>query len=138
MRVEATLRRAVVARPGGGGAPERGNAFSVVVNNDASPAASTQESAAAEGIGALLALQAVDDPLTGRRRALKGGRALLDALDELQIALLDGQLPADGVERLASAIGALAPSGDPALDEVLSEIDLRARVELAKLGRFPK
>jgi hypothetical protein len=139
MRVEATIRRAVVARTGGHGSADRGsNVFSVVVNNDAPPPSATKESAAAEGIGALLALQAVDDPLLGRRRAVKGGRDLLDALDQLKLSLLGGRLSMDRIERLADAIGAMPPSGDPALDEVLSEIDLRARVELAKLGRFPK
>jgi hypothetical protein len=139
MRVEATVRRAVVARTGGSGSAERNSsAFSVVVNNDAPPPAATQESAAAEGIGALLSLQAVDDPLVGRRRALKGGRDLLDALEQLKFALLGGRLSVDRIEQLAAAVGAMAPSGDTALDGVLSEIDLRARVELAKLGRFPK
>jgi hypothetical protein len=139
MRVEATVRRAVVARGGNANASDRNsNVFSVVVNNDAPPTSAAQESSAADGIGALLALQAVDDPLMGKRRAVKGGRDLLDALDELKLSLLGGRLPEDRIERLAAAIGAMAPSGDQALDGVLSEIDLRARVELAKLGKFPK
>ena len=138
MRVEATVRRAVVARAGSGATDRSNNVFSVVVNNDAPAAAAAQETSAAESIGALLALQAVDDPLMGRRRAMKGGRDLLDALDQLKLSLLGGRLSSDRIEGLAAAIGAMAPSGDAALDGVLSEIDLRARVELAKLGRFPK
>ncbi len=138
MRVEATVRRAVVARTNGGEAADRSNVFSVIVNNDAPPPAGTQELAAADGIGALLALQTVDDALVGRRRALKGGRDVLDVLDELKLAVLGGRLPSDRIELLAGVLGAMAPSGDPAVDGVLAEIDLRARVELAKVGRYPK
>lgn len=139
MRVEATVRRANVARTGGSSSADRSsNVFSVVVNNDAPPTSAAQESAATEGIGALLALQVVDDPLSGRRRALKVGRDLLDALDELKLSLLAGRLSPDRIERLTAALGTVPSSGDQGLDGVLSEIDLRARVELAKLGRFPK
>ena len=36
---------------------------------------------------------------------------------------------------IAAKLSALPATGDPALDGILGEIDLRARVELAKLGR---
>jgi hypothetical protein len=139
MRVEATVRRAAVARPGtSGGANRGGGGFTVVVNNDAPPPSAAPESAAAGGVGALLALQAVADPLTERRRAVKGGRDLLDALDEIKLALLEGRLPAERIERLAAAVGTCPPTGEAGLDGVLAAIDLRAQVELAKLGRFSK
>ena len=136
MRVEATLRRSAAARsaaPAGASKPAHG--FSVVVDNEAPPASATNESAAAEGIGALLALQVVGDPLSSRKRAVQDGRDILDGLDRIKVALLEGWVPVDRLERLAAIVAKRASSGDERLDQLLAEIELRARVELAKLGR---
>ena len=85
------------------------------------------------GIDTLLALQGVEEPAERRQRAVKRGRYALDVLDELKIGLLDGTLDASMLIRLKSAAAALKDeSGDPALDAVLAEIDLRVEVELAK------
>lgn len=139
MRVDATLRRAAAARVGApGGASRPAHGFSIVVDNEASTSSAMQESAAIGGVGALIALQAVDDPLNSRRRAVQGGRDILDALDRIKIALLEGRIPDDRLERLAAIVSQQMSSGDERLDGLLAEIDLRARVELAKLGRYPK
>jgi hypothetical protein len=85
------------------------------------------------GIDTLLALQGVEDPAERRQRAVKRGRYALDILDEMKIGLLDGGLDASTLTRLKAAAAALKDeSGDPALDAVLAEIDLRVEVELAK------
>jgi hypothetical protein len=87
------------------------------------------------GIDALLALQSVEDPGERRRKAVRRGRSALDALDALKIGLLSGTFDTSALARLKSAAASLAePSGDPALDAVLAEIELRAQVELAKIG----
>ncbi len=87
------------------------------------------------GIDALIALQGVEDPVERRRRAVKHGRRALDALDELKLGLLGGTLDRGTLLRLKSAAGDLTDgSGDEKLDHVLSEIDLRVAVELAKAG----
>jgi hypothetical protein len=87
------------------------------------------------GIDALIALQGVEDPAERRRRAVKGGRNALDVLDELKIGLLGGTLDQSTLLRLKSAATDLkGASGDPGLDGVLAEIDLRVEVELAKAG----
>src|SRR5436189_160914 len=44
------------------------------------------------GIDALIALQGVEDPTQRRKHAVKRGRVALDALDELKIGLLGGDL----------------------------------------------
>ena len=65
------------------------------------------------------------------------GRGALDILDELKIGLLSGNLDASTMNRLRDAAANLkSSSGDPGLDAVLSEIELRVEVELAKAGRF--
>jgi hypothetical protein len=64
------------------------------------------------------------------------GRGALDVLDALKIGLLSGNLDSSTVARLRDAAANLkASSGDPGLDAVLSEIELRVEVELAKAGR---
>lgn len=87
------------------------------------------------GIDALLALQSVDEPGERRRKAVKRGKSALDALDALKIGLLSGTFDTGALARLKLATASLSePSGDPALDSVLAEIELRAQVELAKIG----
>jgi hypothetical protein len=91
------------------------------------------------GIDALLALQGFDDPLERRRRAVKRGRIALDALDALKIGLLAGTLETGTLAALKSVVAELADrTGEPGLDTVLAEIELRVGVELAKIGMPPK
>jgi hypothetical protein len=65
------------------------------------------------------------------------GKGALDVLDDLKIGLLSGNFNAATVTRLRDAAASLkSTSGDPGLDAVLSEIELRVEVELAKAGQF--
>ncbi len=65
----------------------------------------------------------------------KRGRTALDALDALKLGLLSGTLDAGALARLKSVSASLAEqTGDPGLDTVLAEIELRVGVELAKIG----
>jgi hypothetical protein len=87
-------------------------------------------------IDALLALQGIEDPTERRRRSVRRGRGALDVLDDLKLGLLSGNLKASTVSRLRDAAADLKSlSGDPALDAVLCEIELRVEVELAKAGQ---
>ena len=91
---------------------------------------------AAGNIDALLALQGVEDPVERRKRSVARGKGALDVLDELKIGLLSGNLDTSTVSRLRHAAANLkSSSGDPGLDSVLSEIELRVEVELAKAGQ---
>jgi hypothetical protein len=77
----------------------------------------------------------VDDATERRSRGLKRGRIALDALDTLKIGLLSGNLDQSMLLRLkASAADLKDASGDPGLDGVLAEIELRVAVEIAKLS----
>jgi len=92
---------------------------------------------AAGNIDALLALQGIEDPVERRKRSVARGRGALDVLDDLKIGLLSGNFDASTVTRLRDAAASLkSASGDPGLDAVLSEIELRVEVELAKAGQF--
>lgn len=86
-------------------------------------------------LDAILALQGESDPGERRRRTLKRGNDLLDALDRLKAGLLSGRVGLDDLKALVARLGDRAEtSGDPGLDEVLAHIELRAQVELAKLS----
>jgi hypothetical protein len=90
------------------------------------------------GIDALLALQGFDDPLERRRRAVKRGRTALDALDALKLSLLTGSIETGALAALKAVAAELADrTGEPDLDTVLAEIELRVGVELAKIGMPP-
>ena len=92
---------------------------------------------ATANIDALLALQGVEDPTERRKRSVQRGRGALDVLDDLKLGLSSGNLNASTVSRLRDAAANLkSSSGDPGLDAVLSEIELRVEVELAKAGQF--
>jgi hypothetical protein len=124
------------------GAPAQGTRRASSTGFSLPSAAETQDTRAAaapkaaNNIDALLAMQGVDDPLERRRRSVQRGRGALDLLDDLKIAMLSGGSNPASVDRLRAAAADLkASSGDPGLDAVLSEIELRVEVELAKASR---
>lgn len=103
---------------------------------DEAPAAPTGGSGVRglAGIDALIALQGIESPEERRRRAVGRGKSALDVLDDIKIALLSGSLDAMAIDRLrAVAAGLKDASGDPKLDGLLAEIELRVEVELAKM-----
>jgi len=102
----------------------------------------TPQASAAGGVSSVAALDIIltlqaEEPLTQRRaRQAKRGRAALDALEQLEGALLSGRAPGalrHDLERLRRTAEA---TGEPGLDGVLREIDTRLAVELAKLERL--
>jgi hypothetical protein len=107
---------------------------------DPATAQETRSAAApktAANIDALIALQGVEeDPVERRKRSVRRGKGALDVLDDLKIGLLSGNLDTFTMSRLRDAAANLkSSSGDPGLDAVLSEIELRVEVELAKAGK---
>lgn len=104
--------------------------------------AGTRASAAAQAmpvsdIGALLALQAVEDPLFAKKKAVRRGLSLLDALEDIKADLLVGGVGEGRLNQLMALISQAREKSVPGLDALLDDIELRARVELAKFGRFP-
>ena len=89
-------------------------------------------------VSALLSVQEVGDPVADRRRrSLLQGHDVLDRLDELRHGLLTGTFPADKLDDLLRVVRIQHDRAvDPQLRDVLQEIEVRASVELAKLGRL--
>jgi len=112
-----------------------GGTFTVSDQEAPRNAAATGGLRAISTVDALLALQGVEDFKERKKRVVAKGRNALDVLDQLKVGFLDGSVDQSMLARLKVAGEGLSESsGDPGLDPVLGEIDLRVAVELAKAG----
>ena len=124
-----------------GGSKQAGGVFSL---EEGEKPALTQESgqvagaAAIVGISSLLAIQEAD-PDQHRSKAILHGHDTLDALDSLKIDVLSGRVSRQKLHVLAS-LAEKERSGlaDHTLMNILDHIELRAKVELAKLQQASK
>jgi hypothetical protein len=132
----ATVRR---SRAGEGASGK----FSDALGGASSESAATGQahvSAPISSLDALLALQAVPttDEAERRQEGLRRGEDILDRLEDLKARLLLEEIPASALRELVDSVSTGRQTlSDPKLMSVLDEIDLRARVELAKLGVDP-
>lgn len=135
MKVDGSRPVDVARTTRGRGATTSASEFAPIFSEDAK--ASSQASGAAQlsGVDALLALQGVPGPLGERAKAARRGRDILDLLDEVRIGMLEGAVSKGTLNRLLTLVEVKREEfTDPGLTGVLDEIDLRARVELAKLS----
>jgi hypothetical protein len=113
-----------------------GARFSLGDLGTAAPTGSVQAAAPAGAIGGLLALQAAGGEVERRQRAMRRGRGILDGLDRLKIGLLSGTVSHTDLLTIRSSLMQQKDQvDDPALQDLLAQIDLRAEVELAKLAK---
>jgi hypothetical protein len=90
----------------------------------------------ADVLGALIDLQGGAARERERRGKIAAAQWTLSLLDRLRLSLLDGAASDAELDALAGATAAmLACDIEPSLQAVLVDLDLRARVELAKRGR---
>jgi hypothetical protein len=135
MRIYGSTGTAAVATPAPAARRSAASGFNVSEDESTRSAAGSSQLRSVSSIDALIALQGVEDATERRRRALKRGQTALDALDELKIGLLGGNLSPSTLNKLtAAAAYLLADSGDSGLDDVLGEIELRVEVEIAKMA----
>ncbi|WP_196257668.1 flagellar assembly protein FliX [Pelagibacterium limicola] len=137
MRIDGTGRIIPGVGRGTGHASRSGEAFRPEAPATQARAQQTSMTAASTGIDALLALQAVDDATTGRRKAVKRANLLLDALEEIRADLLGGRVNEGRLNRAVALLGQAKGAIEPELEALVADIELRVRVELAKLGRYP-
>jgi hypothetical protein len=116
----------------------RAEEFARHIPSDAPASTSAVAGSAPIGaVDALLLLQGVEDSTSeqANARARLRGRMLLERLDEIRHGLLLGRIPRESLTDLARVARLRKEAAtDPRLAEVLGEIELRAEVELAKLG----
>jgi hypothetical protein len=137
MRISGTQSSSVpaVRRKQGGASSASGEAFSVDTPAETSAGAPTQRAAPTSPVDALLALQAIEEADPNESRARKRGTKLLDLLEDVRRGLLSGAIPASKLNGLVAAVRSeQAAVSDPKLKAILEQIDLRASVELEKLG----
>lgn len=137
LRIENTNRSGTVANRGGVARSGGSASFVIDTGGEAPRAQAPQSAGVAGGIEALLALQAADDPLYAKRKAVRRGNALLDTLESIQSDLLIGRVSEGRLHQLMVLIGSARERQLAGLDPILDDIELRARVELAKFGRYP-
>ncbi len=86
-------------------------------------------------LSGVLMAQEVGDALDDQGRAKKRGEEMLDELEAIRLGLFDGSIPRSRLEALAMMVRVRRGQfNDPRLSEILDDIELRAAVELAKLG----
>ena len=91
---------------------------------------------AVSAINALISVQEMSGEEERSTQAKARGEELLERLEALRDGLLAGHLSADKLDALVALVRTeRAQASDPQLAETLDHIELRARVELAKLGR---
>ncbi|MEO6396244.1 MAG: flagellar assembly protein FliX [Devosia sp.] len=137
MRIPTTNRSSNIAGRAGVGRPVSGGAFSLDGADGPTHLAGVQSAVPSSGIEALLALQSVGDPLLSKKKSIRRGNALLDTLESIKADLLLGRVSEGRLNQLMVLILSARERRDPALDGLLDDIELRARVELAKFGRYP-
>lgn len=130
------------AKKGAGAARGASGGFSVSGADHARGAAGLSGATSIGIVDAFLTLQGTDgtgDALHSPRRSIRRGEDMLDVLDEMKISLLSGQMPEKQLNRLLKLVdGQRSQALDPQLGDLLDQIELRARVELAKFESYPK
>lgn len=136
MRID-TIRPGAIGSRGAAARSGSGVAFHVNDGTQTQRAGAPAQASATQDIGALLALQSVEDPLLKKKKLVRRGVHLLDALEGIKADLLVGATSVERLGELMTLIGQARERGEPGLDGLLDDIELRARVELAKRGLFP-
>ncbi len=133
---QAALSRTSSAKRSPGRA-SGGAQFSIEQANAGTATGHVQGARPLAAVDALLALQEVPDATTSTRRAVRHAEDILDALEDVQMGFVTGSLPKGQLTRLLSLIRREQEQvPDAKLAEILKEVELRAHVELAKLGEF--
>lgn len=116
-----------------GGAGKAG--FSRALSTDDAGAASPPSGTSPlTSVSSLLSLQEMPTSSEGRSKGLAMAEDLLGHLEIIRHGLLAGQIPQSRLKDVVAVVSReRLISQDPALDEVLSDMELRVKVELAKL-----
>lgn len=136
MKVESTKGAGIsgVRRTGKSG-KTGSSEFSKLLDETAEAGQATGPSGV-QSVDSVLTVQEVGDREGNARRARERAELMLDRLDDIRHGLLMGAIPNDRLEELAAAVRRQREAvDDPRMVEILDEIELRARVELAKFQR---
>ncbi len=135
MKVGGTSRAGASAlRSTGKSSASSGESFQVKSSESAAGAHPVAPVSALTAVDTLLALQEVDDPLARRQQAVKRAYDIVDLLDSIRLGLIAGGIPQRQLGALVNLVENRRDTFvDPRLSGLVDEIELRARVEIAKL-----
>lgn len=137
MRIDKSSSASKTGRQSGArGARGTDAKFQIDYGKETTKAGTAAPTAPVTEVDSLLALQAEDDPLYAKRKIVKRADAMLDLLEQMKVDLLSGGLNPARLTQLMRLIQQAKLRGDPELDAIVADIELRARVELAKTGRY--
>ena len=87
-------------------------------------------------LDSLLAIQEVNDQTHSNKKAIFKGKKILNLLDDIKLGLLNGKVSNSKLDKLLNSVKIENNKDtEPRLAAILDEIELRASVELAKLGK---
>jgi hypothetical protein len=90
-----------------------------------------------EVLDGVLSIQEVGGEGEDRRKAHAHGGSVLQRLEQIRMGLLAGRKPTQLLNELVRNLRGSRPGfTDPRLGEILDEIELRASVEIGKLGHY--
>ena len=137
MKIQGPGQTKGPSKTGKAGKAEQGDAsFGDFIAKDTASAGATQNTQSIAQVDALLAIQGAEDPTAGaaRKRARKRSGVILDELEKIRMAMLGGTLTIGHMIDIADVVASHREKiMDPALTDIMDEIDLRAQVELAKM-----
>ena len=137
MKVDQVRRGSVssVKRSKSGGKAVDGSFDSLLEGEIKTDSASTNVKVTA--LDAIVALHEASAETSENKRAMERAKLMLDRLDDIRQGLLLGEIPRDNLQELTSTVRQVRETSlDMELNDVLDDIELRARVELAKLGTY--
>ena len=119
------------------GASKTGNSdFSSMVDASTGGASAPTNTQSIAQLDALLAIQGAEDPTERKSRGLMHARAddILGKLEQVRIKMLGGNLTVGDMIDVADVVASHREKiSDPALTDIMDEVDLRAQVEIAKM-----
>lgn len=117
------------------GSSAGGDTFTLEQATQSSAAMASSPMSGVSSVDAILALQSVGDFTEARKQATGRAMDLLDVLDQLKLALLEGGLPKAKLVNLMKLLQTRRDdTNDAGLEAALDEVEIRAAVELAKFG----
>lgn len=136
MRINASNRAQATAKSKAKG--KAGNSGTFILQNSSADQTNGLHAPARTSpvvsIESLIALQENEDSRQAKKAATARADELLDVLADMRLGLLEGAIPLRALQRLGSTLERTrANTGDPRLESILNEVEIRAEVEKAKL-----
>ena len=134
MKVDQTRRNSLPGvKPSSGSRGVKSSNFDslLISEQKIDPVASTNR---ISSVDAVIGMQEITDDNKDERGAKNRANLILDKLEDIRMGLLLGEIPKSNLEELSKVLQvARENSVDSKLLEIIDDIELRAKIELAKL-----